>query len=316
MTQNWYQPGVRILVTGGAGFIGSHIVDRFLALGHEVAIVDDLSTGHRQNLNSKARFYEMDIRRGPEVARIFEEFRPEIVDHHAAQMSVPASVDDPVHDAEINLIGLLHLLEAGRKNDMKKMIFASSGGTVYGEPPDLPCRENHMPLPASPYGIAKHTTEHYLGWYAAQHGIEYTALRYSNVYGPRQLPHGEAGVVAIFFLAILQGKSPTIFGDGKFVRDYVFVSDVVNANEAALSKGRNDAMNIGTSVPTDTNQLYDAIARTANWTKPANYAPPRRGDVRANYLAIDHAKQSLGWSPRTSLPEGLRETFEFFRDRK
>ena len=305
---------MRILVTGGSGFIGSHVVDRFLSLGHEVAVVDNLSTGHRENLNPKARFYETDIR-DTAMQKVFEEFRPEVVDHHAAQMSVPASVDDPIFDAQVNLIGLLNLLESARKVGTRKFVFASSGGTVYGEPPDLPCREDHAPLPASPYGITKHTSEHYLGWYAAQHGIEFTALRYANVYGPRQLPHGEAGVVAIFFLALLQGRAPTIFGDGKFIRDYVFVGDVVDANEAALTKGRNDAVNIGTGIPTDTNQLYAAVAEAAGSTVTATRGPARRGDIRASWLAIGKAKAVLGWAPATPLSEGLRRTLEFFQNR-
>jgi len=305
---------MRILVTGGAGFIGSNVVDAYIEAGHEVAVVDDLSSGFMTNLNPQAKFYQVDIA-DPKVEEVFADFKPEVLNHHAAQISVPLSVDDPREDARVNVMGWLNLLEGCRQHGVKRIIYISSGGVVYGEPETLPAEESFPLQPASPYGISKFTGENYLKFFAQKTGLKYITFRYSNVYGPRQVPHGEAGVVSIFIQALLAGKAPTIFGDGSCIRDYVFVGDVVRANLLALDKGENIAVNIGTSIPTDVNELYQVIRAAMKSDIQAQNGPPRRGDLKANYLKVALAEKVLGWKPQVSLVEGIMKTYEYFRDK-
>lgn len=318
---------MRILVTGGAGFIGSHVVDGLLAAGHEVAVVDNLSTGKRGNLNPAAGFYEMDVC-DPDLERVFRDGKFDYVNHHAAQIDVRHSVADPAFDARTNILGLLNILEKCRKYGVKGVVFASSGGVVYGEPRKFPVAEKHPKGPQSPYGVSKLTSEFYLAYYAQVHGLPYVALRYGNVYGPRQDPHGEAGVVAIFGLKMLQGGTPVIYGDGEQMRDYVYVGDVVRANLLALrylSEGRakcgsggcaiNDfAFNIGTGVPTPVNRLFAMLKELTGFAGEPGYGPERTGELRWIWLDTGKAGAVLGWEPEVDLREGLRRTVEYLKE--
>lgn len=303
----------KILITGGAGFIGSHVADGYLASGHEVIIVDDLSTGHRANVPSAARFYEADLTDGEQLARILATERPDVVNHHAAQKSVRVSVEDPAEDARINIIGSLRLLELSRRQGVKKIIFISTGGAIYGEATQVPTPEEYPAWPVSPYGIAKLSVEHYLYYYADQFGLPYVVLRYANVFGPRQDPHGEAGVVAIFVQWLLAGQECTIYGDGEQTRDYVYVGELVRANVAALADGVSGTFNLGTGVETTVNQLYKALLEVMRLERPARYGPPRVGEQRRSAVEINKAARELGWRPEISLQEGLARTVEFFR---
>lgn len=303
---------MKILVTGGAGFIGSHVADAYLSAGHRVVILDNLSGGKRVNVPSKAKLVVADIRDTKKVDALFKKERFDVVNSHAAQMSVPDSVKDPRHDADINVLGILNLLEAGKQNGLKKFIHVSSGGTVYGAPKKLPATESYPILPESPYGITKAVGEDYLRFYKITHGMDFTVLRYSNVFGPRQMPHGEAGVVSIFIQRIMNGQDCTIFGDGSVIRDYVFVKDVARASILSLTKGKGQAYNIGTGKPTSVKQLYTSIAKAMNVSKAPIYGPSRAGDVQANWLSWAKAKKELGWSPKVGLDEGIRETVKFF----
>lgn len=306
---------MRILVTGGAGFIGSSTVDALIAQGtHQVAVLDDLSSGKREHLNPAARFYPADVRDAARVAEVLERERPEVVFHLAAQMDVRRSVEAPAFDAQVNLLGLLHLMEAGRRNGLRRVIFASTGGAIYGEQESsIPCDEDHPCRPLSPYGVAKLASEGYLFFYNVAYGIRYLALRYANVYGPRQDPHGEAGVVAIFCGRMLSGQPVTIFGDGGQTRDYVFIEDVVRANLAALAHEGSGALNIGTGVETSVNQIFAELARAAGVQSAPVYAPARPGEQRRSVIAPARAARELDWRPRVALPEGLAETLDFFR---
>jgi len=306
---------VKILVTGGAGFIGSHIVDAYVAAGHSVEVVDNLSNGHRENLNPKAVFHELDITT-PGLAGIFERGKFDMVNHLAAQASVSISVKDPALDARVNILGAVNLLENCVKTGVRKFIFASSGGTVYGPTDRLPAVETQPFDASSPYGVSKVATELYLRVYSSVHKLKYTALRYSNVYGPRQDPHGEAGVVAIFSRKMLSGGKPVIFGDGLYLRDYVYVGDVVDANVRALERGDNDAFNIGTGTRTSTNEVFAVIKELTGFAGAEEHVPDRPGDLRDSCLDSRKAGEILGWKPRTSLREGLRETVEWFRRAK
>jgi UDP-glucose 4-epimerase len=306
---------MKIAVTGGAGFIASQIADAYVAAGHEVIVIDNLITGKRVNVPRGAKFFEADIR-APEIAEIFRSERPQVLSHHAAQLDVRKSVADPAFDADVNLLGTLNLLEAAREVQIERVIFASSGGAVYGEPSVFPAPESHPHRPISPYGITKSTGEHYLAFYHAVHGIPYTALRYSNVYGPRQDPHGEAGVVAIFANLLLQGEAPTIYGDGKQTRDYVYVGDVVRANLAALESDFVGPLNIGTGTETDVNELCERMRGITGCPHPAKHAPARAGEQQRSVIAIGLAREVLGWRPEVTLNEGLRRTIEFFRSRR
>jgi UDP-glucose 4-epimerase len=303
---------MRILITGGAGFIGSNIADAFLARGHEVGVLDDLSSGKRENLPARARFFQHDIS-SPEVAGVVDAFRPEVLCHHAAQIDVRASVADPARDAGINIIGTLRLLELCRGAGARRVLFASTGGAIYGEQDAFPATESHPARPVSPYGVAKLSVEHYLHYYGVQHGFRSTCLRYANVYGPRQNAHGEAGVVAIFASRLLAGETPTINGKGEQTRDFVFVDDVVRANVAALEKDLVGAFNVGTGVETSVNQLYDAIRRAAGSSIEASRGPEKPGEQLRSSLDSSKLENAAGFRPRTPLDTGIAATVEYFR---
>lgn len=305
---------MRILVTGGAGFIASHIVDAFISQGHTVGIIDNLSSGRKENINPKAEFFEVDIRDRDKVEKIFKSFRPEIVDHHAAQINVRRSVEDPVYDATINIIGSLNLLELSKENGVKRFVFASTGGAIYGDVGGL-ADESTPTAPISPYGASKRSVEIYLGYYYSVFGLEYVALRYANVYGPRQDPFGEAGVVAIFSERILSGKPCIVYGDGEQTRDYVYVMDVVEANIKALSAPVG-IYNIGTGKETSVNELIEVLKSVSRSDFPVLYDAPRPGEVRRIALDCEKANKLLNWAPRTSLVDGIRETFNYFAHMK
>jgi len=305
---------MRILVTGGAGFIGSHTVDAIIAAGgDQVAVIDDLSAGKRDQVNPAAAFYHADIRNRDEVRLIFDREKPEVMVHLAAQMDVRKSVTDPVFDAEVNITGFLNLMEAGRQHGLRRVVFSSTGGAIYGEQDAFPCDEEHPKRPVSPYGVAKLATEAYLFFYRLQYGIDYAAMRYANVYGPRQDPHGEAGVVAIFCGRMLEGKPCMIFGDGGQTRDYVYVGDVVRANVAAIAADTAGAINVGTGIETSVNRLYESIAAAAGVNIRPEYAPGRPGEQSRSVISPARAERELGWKPEVSLGDGLKRTFEFFR---
>jgi UDP-glucose 4-epimerase len=303
---------LKILVTGGAGFIGSNLVDALVDLNHDVVVVDNLSSGLRRNLSPKARLYEIDIR-DKKLSEVFEREKPDIVDHHAAQIDVRKSGEDPVADAEANILGSLNLITNCVRFGVKRVVYASTGGAIYGDPQYLPADENHPINPISQYGISKHTVEHYLHLYSIIHGLEYMALRYSNVYGPRQNPYGEAGVVAIFAIQMLTGKQPTIFGPGDKTRDYTHVSDIVKANIVALDKGKNAIYNIGTGVETSDQEIFDTLAGVLGYKGKPVYAPVRKGEVYRISLECSKARKELGWSSRLSLKDGIAQTAEYYR---
>ncbi|MCB0298330.1 MAG: NAD-dependent epimerase/dehydratase family protein [Calditrichaeota bacterium] len=305
---------MKILITGGAGFIASNIADRYLELGHEVVIVDNLVTGQRENIPAAAKFYEMDIC-DDALKNVFEAEKPDIVNHHAAQMDVRKSVADPAYDAGVNVLGAINILQNCVKYKVKKFIFASTGGAIYGEQDYFPADEAHPNRPLSPYGITKLTTEKYLFFYNHVHGLNYTILRYANVYGPRQNPHGEAGVVAIFSQRMLRNEQPRINGEGTQTRDYVFVGDVVKANELALSGGANQIFNIGTGIETDVNTLFRHIAAQMDHEVPEVHAPAQPGEQMRSVLDASYIKKELGWEPTVPLAEGLKRTVNFFRSK-
>ncbi len=300
------------LVTGGAGFIGSHLVDRLIGDGHHVAIVDDLSTGSRENVNPKAAFYEIDVR-SEDLDAVFDREKPDHVNHHAAQMDVRRSVREPMFDADVNVLGSINLIENCLRHDIKKVIYISTGGAVYGEPDYLPVDEGHPIRPLCQYGISKHTVEHYLYFYGHTYGMRYTVLRYPNVYGPRQNPFGEAGVNAIFIGKMLRGEVPTVFGDGEQLRDYVYVTDIVEANIAALERGDGQVYNIGSGIGTSVNQIYEKLQRIIGCSAPPSYSEARTGEIQRTYLESSKAQRELGWSARVGFDEGLRRTVEWFK---
>jgi UDP-glucose 4-epimerase len=305
---------MRILITGGAGFIGSHLADAYLAAGHEVAVLDNLVSGKLENLSqSLVRFFEVDIADREGVRQAFADFKPDVVNHHAAQMSVKVSTDRPVYDAQNNVIGLINVLEAAVEHGVKKVIFASSGGTVYGDAEWIPTPEYAPLQPMSPYGITKMVGEHYLRYFQRMFGLDFTVFRYGNVYGPRQDPHGEAGVVAIFAKRLISGQSPLIHWDGEQRKDYVHVKDVVRANVIALTEGSGRAYNIGSGVATSVNELFDGLERQLETGIAPTYGPKREGDVRLSYLDIGRACVELGWQPKITLDEGMVDTVAFFR---
>ncbi len=309
-----------VLVSGGAGFIGSHVADAYLAAGYSVTVLDDLSGGRRENLPAAARFVRADIG-SPEARDLLAEGGFGVLNHHAAQMDVRVSVADPAFDARINLIGLLQLLEGARRGGTRRVVFASSGGVVYDERGVLPHREEARKLPVSPYGVSKLASEHYLAAYARLYRLEVVSLRYANVYGPRQSPHGEAGVVAIFSSRLRRGEAVTIYGDGQQTRDYVYVGDVARANLAATSWPAPEpesidtvAFNIGTGVETSVNDLAAMLSATAGRRVPLSHAPARTGELQRSALDPAKAARELGWRPLTPLAEGLKHTYDWIQE--
>jgi len=306
---------MKILVTGGAGFIASHIVDAYIEKGHDVVVVDDLSTGRETNLNPKAEFVKLNIQ-DEKISDLFATHNFDVVNHHAAQMDVRKSVEDPRFDASINVLGTLNLLENCQKNNVKKFIFASTGGAVYGEQEYFPADENHPTWPLSPYGITKLCCEKYLFFYKQVYGLDHVILRYANVYGPRQNPHGEAGVVAIFTERLLGGSEPVINGDGKQTRDYVFVHDLVRANVMALDYNKSDIFNIGTGVETDVNELFRNINAFTNANIEEKHGPAKKGEQLRSCLTYKKIESVLGWKPEVTVSEGLKKTVEYFKEKE
>ena len=304
---------MRIVVTGGAGFIASNIADAYIDHGHEVHIFDDFSTGQRANVNPKAVLHQIDIA-GSESARLIEQIKPDILSHHAAQMDVRHSVADPAFDARVNILGFINLLEGCKNAGVKKVIFASSGGAVYGEQESFPAPESHVTQPSSPYGVSKRSGELYLSYYQQTFGLPYIALRYANVYGPRQSAKGEAGVVAIFLSLLLTGKTPLINGDGKQTRDYVYVGDVVAANVAALDSDFVGPVNIGTGVETDVVTIYNHLRDAVGSQLQAQHGPAKAGEQRRSCIDNRRAREVLGWRPQVALPDGLRRTAAYYHE--
>lgn len=302
---------MRVLVTGGAGFVGSHVSEALLARGHEVTVVDDLSSGKRGNVPEGADFHEADVRTG--CAEIFRSSRPEVLCHLAAQMDVRRSVREPDFDADVNVLGTVRLLESCVAHGVGKVVFASTGGAVYGEQNEFPVPEDHRQYPVSPYGVSKLAGERYLHYYRAQHGLPYAALRYANVYGPRQDPHGEAGVVAIFSGNLAEGQPSTIFGTGEQTRDYVYVGDVARANVLALEGDAPDgAYNIGTGIETSVTELYERMRRLSGRDVAAERGPAKPGEQSRSSVDPTKAARELGWKPETDLASGLERTLRFF----
>lgn len=301
------------LVTGGAGFIGSHLVDRLVDEGYRVSIVDDLATGKLKNLNHHATFHHISIT-SPGLQDVFNREQPDLVFHLAAQSSVSKSVEKPIHDNEVNVLGTLRLLEESRRSGVQKIIYSSTGGALYGEPEVVPCPDDAPVSPISPYGMSKYMAEQYLDFYARQHRLNFTTLRYGNVYGPRQDPNGEAGVVAIFVSAMLKGQRPRIYGDGNQTRDFVSVDDIVEANIAAIARGNRQALNIATGRLTSVNELYETLKDITGFRWDADHGPARTGDVYRISLDCSRAEKELGWAPRTELVDGLARTVEYLRE--
>ena len=302
---------MRVLLTGGAGFIGSYVAGLLIEEGHEVAVVDDLSTGGRENVPEGARFYEADVRGG--CREVFEEFRPEALSHQAAQMDVRRSVREPDFDAEVNVLGTVRLLQNCVEYGVERVVFASTGGAVYGEQVAFPAAEDHPQYPVSPYGVSKLACERYLHFYHAQYGLPYAALRYANVYGPRQDPHGEAGVVAIFAGNLAENRASRINGDGEQTRDYVFVEDVARANLLALgSEVPSGAYNVGTGTETSVNELYGRMRRISGRDLPPEHGPAKPGEQRRSCVDPRKAARLLGWRPLVDLDAGLEKTLRYF----
>lgn len=300
---------MKIVVTGGAGFVGSHVVDAYVAAGHEVTVVDDLSTGRAEQVNLAARLVQLDVA-DPALVELFLEERPEVVNHHAANASVERSVREPLFDARQNVIGTLNALEAARLSGVGKFIYASSGGAMYGEPQYLPMDERHPADPVSPYALSKHTGERYVRLYGREWGLRWTSLRYANIYGPRQDPFGEAGVVAIFCQRLRDGLVPEIHGDGEQVRDFVYVGDCARANLLALHGGDGEAYNVGTGIGTSINALFRHLSEVAGRSVQPRRVARRPGDVRNSYLDCRKIEAELGWRPEVGLREGLRLTWD------
>ena len=299
---------MKILVTGGAGFIGSHVVDRYVDLGHEVAVIDNLSTGFEKNLNAKAKFFKADIRELEKIYEIVGDFKPDVINHHAALAEVTKSIENPSDTLAVNVMGTANVLLAGGKASIKHFIFSSTGGAIYGDPVHLPADESCKPAPLSPYGLSKLLGENIIEFYARIYGLTYTIFRYSNVYGPRQNPGGEAGVVAIFTNLIKSGTRPTIFGDGSKTRDYVYVGDVVSANELALDTTENNLLNLGWGKEISDKEIFDAIASALNFSEDSIYAPFREGEVSKISLDSTKARKILGWVPKVNITEGINIT--------
>ncbi len=304
---------MKVLVTGGAGFIGSHLADRLLTDGHEVVILDDLSTGNVDHLHPAARFYQMDVQ-SPWLDELFKIERPEAVLHQAAQASVRRSVEDPGFDARVNVLGTVTLLQASVRHGVRRFLFASTGGALYGDADVIPTPEDYPTLPVSPYGASKLAAEVYLRTFHALHGLSYAALRYANVYGPRQDPHGEAGVVAIFTQRLLSAETARINGDGKQTRDFVYVGDVAEANARAVTSDAVGSFNVGTGVETDINRIFQLLKRLSGNNQPEVHGPPMAGEQRRSVIDARKLEKVMGWRPRTSLEAGLDATVRYFRE--
>jgi len=306
---------VKILVTGAAGFIASHVADAYVGAGNEVVILDDLSRGAKRNVNPKARFYQCDIRDREAVESIFLAEKPGIVNHHAAQMDVRRGVREPHFDAQVNILGSLNVIESAVAHGARRFIYAATAGAGYGEPKQIPVPENYPINPITPYGISKHTVEHYLFTFQFLYGLQYVVLRYGNVYGPRQSSRGEAGVFAIFSEQMLSGIQPAIYGDGQKVRDYVFVSDVVRANVAALANGTNEIFNIGSGVATKDFEIFEQVRNLLGKAAvQPQYVPRRPGEIDRISLDISKAARLLDWAPQVPLAEGAQRTVRYFQD--
>jgi UDP-glucose 4-epimerase len=305
---------MKIMITGGAGFIGSHIVDAYIEAGHDVIVVDNLTTGTKEFLHKRARFYECDII-SDELLAIFEKELPDVVSHHAAQMNVRVSLEKPVVDANVNILGLLNVLQCSVASGVKKFLFISSGGAVYGDTLQIPTSEEVVPCPLSPYGLAKYVGEQYIQLFHRLHGLNYSILRYGNVYGPRQNPYGEAGVIAIFIAKMLAGQQPTILGDGEQTRDYVYVQDIVTANLLALEKGDHAIFNLGTGKETSVITLFALLQKQLDFQNVALYSDKNQGEVSRNALDCARAKEGLGWVPEHDLQMGLEKTIAWFKAR-
>lgn len=307
---------MRILVTGGAGFIASHVADAYINAGHDVAILDNLSRGFRANVNPRARFYEGDVRDGDFVESVFRRERPEAVNHHAAQMDVRRGVQEPVFDASVNILGSINLLNACVRHKVGRVLYISTAGAAYGEPKEMPVREDDAINPITPYGISKHTVEHYLFTYSVLYGLSYVVLRYGNVYGPRQSSKGEAGVFAIFCERMLAGIQPVIYGDGRKIRDYVYIEDVARANLLALERGTGEIFNIANGVATTDYEVFRVVRDSLGpHDLEPDYVSVRPGEIERIYLDISKAKRLLGWEPAIALQEGARRTAAFFSTR-
>ena len=303
---------MKVMVTGGAGFIGSHLVDRLIQEGHEAVVVDNLSTGKRKHVNRAARFYKLDVQ-SPRLERVFRKERPSVLMHLAAQMDIRRSVEDPIFDAQSNILGTINVLEQAVHHGSRKVVFASSGGAIYGEQEVFPAPESHPTRPLSPYGISKLAGEFYLAYYQQYSGIQYVSLRYSNVYGPRQDPHGEAGVVAIFTQKMLSGEQPIVNGTGRQTRDFVFVEDVVDAHLAVMGKDVQGCYNVGVGEETSINELFGMLADLTKSGSKQVHGPAKKGEQARSVVDSTKLRQELGWEPRTPLSEGLSRTVEFFR---
>lgn len=307
---------MKCLITGGAGFIGSHIQDKLLELGHKVTIIDNLQSGKKTNLDPRSEFYKVDIRSADKIMSIFEKVRPDVVFHLAAQNEVPYSMEHPMKDTEINIIGTLNILEAGKSAGIKKIIYSNTGGAYYGDVPesDLPIPEDYaVKHPTSFYGVSKAAAEQYIKLYNYIYGLSYVSLRYSNVYGPRQDGNREAGIVAIFTTKMLSKEVPRINGDGLHTRDYIYVGDVVDANIAALNYKSSDYFNISTGIPTSNNSVFSTLESYLKTGNPATYGPDRPGDARHVTLSPKKAKLLLSWSPKTNFKQGVKLTLESYR---
>lgn len=304
---------MKIVVTGGAGFIASHIVDAYLKVGHEVIVVDNLSTGKKENINSKARFYQLDIC-SPETAELIRKEKPVVLNHHAAQVNVRTSVESPETDLKVNVGGTLNLLGACKDIGLKRVIFASTGGAIYGDKSPIPSSEIHPTDPLSPYGINKLASEKYLAFFGMLYGFPFTCFRYANIYGPRQNPHGEAGVVAIFINRILSGLPSTINGEGTQTRDYTYVQDVAKLNLMALDQNMNGVFNVGTGIETDVNQIYRTIASLLDYPNPPIHGPAKNGEQQRSCLSSGLVKKTSGFAPTTPLTDGLKQTVEWFKN--
>ncbi len=306
---------IKCIVTGGGGFIGSHLVNKLLEQGYKVAIIDNLSTGRKENINPKADFYNINIQ-DSKISEIFNKVKPDIVFHYAAQINVRKSVDDPIESAKINILGSLNILENCKNFKVRKIIFASTGGAIYGEAKTIPTPEDYPPKPVSPYGIEKLIFEHYLSFYKKEYGLDYLILRFANVYGPRQNSKGEAGVIAIFCDKMIAGEQPIINGNGTQTRDFVFVDDVISANMLAIEKNENGIFNIGTGIETNINDIFRKFKGLFHVEIKEIYAPKKQGEQKRSCLDFKKAKVTLGWQPKYDLNKGLKETQEWFKNHK